>query len=96
MLKKKLLTDKTGELHEELEEELARVLQEEIDREVLFGLLEECGWTRIELPSKWFPVSGIELHEWRQKNLTGKWKAHENTWLFEKEKDATIFALRWA
>ena len=96
MKKKRLLTDRTGELHEELEAELAKVLQEEIDREVLFDLLVECGWTRIELPSKWLPISGVEIHEWRQKNLKGKWKGHENTWLFEKSEDAVVFALRWS
>ena len=96
MKKKRLLTDRTGELHEELEAELTRALQEEIDREILFELLVDCGWTRIELPNKFLPVSGQELHEWRQKNLTGHYKAHEHTWLFEKAEDAVIFSLKWS
>ena len=83
-----------------LEDELAKTLSNEIAKEIDFGVLSDvlvnaCGWTRIELPSKFLPVSGAELHNWRKKNLTGDWKAHENVWLFEKSEDAVIFSLRW-
>ena len=80
----------------DIAEELGRQIQQEIDREILFELLVECGWTRIVLPSKWLPTSGVELHEWREKNLTGHYKAHENVWIFEKSQDALVFSLRWA
>ena len=86
----------TQVLEDQWADEAARYLKEEIDREVLFEILEEFGWTRIELPSKWLPVNGIELHEWREQNLKGQWKAHENVWLFEKPEDAVIFSLRWS
>lgn len=83
-----------------IEEEIAETLSNEIAKGIDFEILstvlvDACGWTKIELPSKWLPVSGIELHEWRTKNLTGNWKAHENVWLFEKSEDAVIFSLRW-
>lgn len=83
-------------LEEQYVTEAAERLAREIDRDLFFNLLVDIGWTRIELPSKWLPVSGVEIHEWRERNLTGEWKAHDNVWLFEKEKDAVIFALKWA
>ena len=79
----------------EVGKEFSKILQEEIDWEVMVDILTEIGWTKIELPNKFLPVSGIELHKWREQNLTGNWKAHGGTWLFEKEKDAVVFALRW-
>jgi len=82
-------------LEDEIAEQMAREIQKEIDWGVMADLLVESGWTKVKLPNKFLPVSGIELHQWREKNLTGKWKAHEDIWLFEKEKDATIFILRW-
>jgi len=77
-------------------EDLGKKIQEEIDRQVLFDLLVSIGWTRIELPNKFLPVSGAELHKWREQNLTGHYRGHENTWLFENSQDAVIFALRWS
>lgn len=81
--------------HQELEQELARTLQEEIDWEVLSSILEEMGWTRVTLENKFLPVSLVELHRWREENLKGQWKGHGGEWMFEKAEDATVFALRW-
>ena len=80
----------------DLAEQAAKILQEEIDREILFDMLTQVGWTRVELASKWLSVTGIELHEWRKANLTGRWYAHENVWIFEKAEDAVVFTLRWS
>ena len=85
-----------NQIEQSIADEMANQIKEEIDREILFDMLEQFGWTRIVLSSKWLPVSGIELHEWRVKNLTGHYKAHDNVWMFEKSQDALIFSLRWA
>lgn len=74
----------------------AKKLQEEIDQEVMFDLLEQIGWTRVELANKWLPVTGKELHDWREKNFIGCWRAHNNVWMFEKAEDAVVFTLRWS
>lgn len=79
-----------------IEDDMANALREEIDWEILSDLLVECGWSKVQLSNKFLPVTGVELHEWREKNLTGSWKAHGSTWLFENQNDAVIFTLRWA
>ena len=84
-----------------LEDEIVKTLSKEIAKGIDFEILttilvDSCGWTKVELPNKFLSASGIELHEWRKKNLTGNWKAHENVWLFEKSEDAVIFSLRWS
>jgi hypothetical protein len=83
-------------IEDSIAEDLSRQMKEEIDRKILFDLLVEIGWTRIELPNKFLPVSGVELHKWREQNLTGHYRAHEHIWLFEKSQDAVLFALRWS
>lgn len=82
-------------LEDEIAQGLSKQIAQEIDFELLTDVLIACGWTKIVLPSKWLPVSGVGIHEWREKNLTGKYKAHENVWLFEKSEDAVVFSLRW-
>ena len=86
----------TQVMEEQFADQAAKILQEEIDQEILFDLLQQMGWTRVELASKWLPVTGIELHEWREANLTGHWRAHNNVWMFENKNDAALFKLTWS
>ena len=81
---------------ENLIEEIAKKMQEEIDCQLMFNLLVESGWTKIILPNKYLPTLGEDLHKWREENLKGAWKAHNNIWIFEKSEDAVIFSLRWS
>ena len=85
-----------SQLSQEYEQEVARQIQAQIDREILFDILIECGWSKIALTSEWSLVSAADLHQWCEQNLTGKYQADENIWLFEKSQDAIQFALRWA
>ncbi len=83
-------------MEEQYAEEAARRMAEDIDQGIMFDLLQQMGWTRVELSSKWLPVTGIELHEWREANLTGHWRAHNNVWMFENKNDAALFKLTWS
>jgi len=74
---------------------LAKELCEDIDFELLADALAACGWTKVVLERGALPCTGPELHEWRERNLTGRWKAHNKTWVFENSKDALIFTLKW-
>ena len=82
-------------LEDEIAQEMSKQIAQEIDFDLLTDILIACGWTKVVLPNKWLPVSGLEIHQWREKNLTGRWKAHGNVWLFEKSEDAVIFSLTW-
>lgn len=82
-------------LEDKILEDAAKEIQKEIDWQVLKDLLVETGWVKVELTSKWLPCTGIELDDWRKKNLTGRWYANDNIWIFEKAEDAVLFTLRW-
>lgn len=78
-------------------EEVAKVLQEEIDWEVMIDILTESGWTKIEMDwsSRIPDTTAHEVKEWCRENLTGNYQGRAKIWLFENEKDATMFVLRW-
>lgn len=95
MKKKRLLTDRTGDLQQQMLDEQAKVLAREIDREVLWGMLTELGWHRITFD---WPRTTEELEEiklWTQKNSKGSYEVHRADYIFENEQDANWFKIRW-
>ncbi len=82
---------------EEYAKETAKLMQEEIDWKVLCDFLVEQGWTKVYI--KWGNMSASQSHyikEWCSHTLMGHYKCRSNTWLFENEKDAIIFTLKWS
>lgn len=94
MKKKRLLTDRSGQLHEDLENELAKTLQEEIDAEIMQSMLRDCGWAEVVLERMHKPEKRI-IEQWADNNIKkGVW-THGPVWLFKDPKEANWFALRW-
>ena len=94
MLKKKLLTDRTGDLQQQMLDEMGKRMSEEIDFEILCGMLCEMGWTKVILsPMTWETGDAIDL--WMLKNCKGEYKTRGLVWLFERSEDAMWFKLRW-
>lgn len=94
MIKKKLLTDRTGLLQERYLEKAARDLADDIDAEVVKGILVGSGWTEVVLsPMTW--EQGDEIDFWVHKNIKGRNWTRGLVWLFESQQDAAWFKLRW-
>lgn len=72
---------------------LSKEIQREIDFEIISNMLKENGWTEFKL-GPYF--SEDEIQNWTKINCQGRVHGLNNTWLFEKEKDATMFILRWS
>lgn len=70
----------------DIEKELSKILQEEIDKE----FLETLNWIRVPV-KKWEQVDD----EWCKRYIKGKYKSFSNFWMFELEKDAHFFMLKW-
>ena len=81
-----------SEVHPELADEMAKVLQEEIDWEIMCELMSSIGWVQVEIDRP----STEELTEWCHKNLKGKFRGRNHTWMFERAEDATWFTMRWS
>lgn len=81
-----------------MEEEVAKILQEEIDWEIMQDIMVRVGWTKIEMdwPARTSETALHEIKEWCRANLQGHYNGRAKIWLFEKEKDAVMFSLRWS
>lgn len=75
----------------DLEKEIARVLQEEIDREIIVELCKSQGWTEVKISVK---VSVDK--DWCKQHIKKQYKNFNNFWYFEDSRDAEFFVLRWS
>ena len=72
-------------------EDMAR----DIDREVLWGMLQGIGWTRVIIPSETAMTQATRISEWLIQNCQAPYEKHRSDFLFEDNRDATMFILRW-
>lgn len=94
MLKKKLLTDKSGTLHEEIMEQAAKRMADEIDAQIIREMFLESGWHEVVLQPMTME-QGCEIDDWADVNCKGEKWTRGLVWLFEDEKDANWFSMRW-
>lgn len=79
----------------ELDETLADILRQEIDREILTEIriaqLIEQGWFMVTV----FGLDMDGVGTWMEDNIRGNWRGFTTSWMFESENDAVLFKLRW-
>ena len=95
MKKKRLLTDRTGNLQEMMLEESARQMAEEIDAEIMRGMLKEMGWSEVVIPWVMTHEVGQEVDTWVSQKTKGEFWNRGLVWLFENDTDAMWFKMRW-
>jgi len=90
-----------GQLYEydDLEQEIINKagngMAREIDREVLWGMLQGLGWTRVMLPTLVDNYHAIDMAHWLSLNTKQAYERSGRDFLFESAKDANWFKLRW-
>ena len=74
-------------------------MEKEKQWEVVAQQLINEGWTKVVLNSL-IPTLGmthsVDVVMWADENCVDLFLHNGRTWLFENEKDATMFILRWA
>jgi hypothetical protein len=81
-------------LEEEMLNKAGKAMSDEIDFEILCGMLKELGWRKVVLsPMTW--ETGAEIDAWTAKHIKGHFETMGLVWIFEDEEDANWFALRW-
>ena len=81
-------------LEEQIINDAGKQLANEIDFEILCGMLVEIGWKKIVArPMTW--EDGYEIDAWTEKHIKGNFETMGLVWIFEHEEDANWFALRW-
>ena len=82
-------------LENQIAEELGQQMSQEIDREILWGMLQGIGWTRVMLPRLIDNKHAIDITYWLEENCRNPFERNGRDFIFEDTKDATIFILRW-
>lgn len=73
----------------------AKILQEEIDWEILASMFVASGWIMIDLPRFHDRYEAIDVELWIDENCSGKHMKRGKTFVFEQKQDAEWFSLRW-
>jgi hypothetical protein len=74
----------------EISDELAKILQQEIDNEIMSRMRESQGWTKVTV-KRWKNIN----NEWCKKYIKHKYNCFGHYWYFENEQDAHFFMLKW-
>lgn len=74
----------------DIEDELSKILAEEIRREQLKEMCERLSWTRVTVIN-WRQIGD----DWCKKYIKNRYQALGNYWYFEDERDAHFFMLKW-
>ena len=82
-------------LIDELSYELSHSMQKEIDQDIIWNLLKESGWTQISLKGFRNNRHAIDVLDWLYENCKYKYEKVGCHFIFENEKDAVAFALKW-
>jgi hypothetical protein len=82
-------------LEKEILDELGTGMQSEIDKEILWGMLTNLGWTRVLLPRFNSREHADNVIEWLKENCKNPHERKGSEVIFEKESDAVNFILKW-
>ena len=74
----------------DISEELAKLLQQEIDKEIMIDLLVAQGWIQVTIDRK----KTVDK-DWCNTCIKKKYRSLDNRWFFEDQNDANLFALAW-
>jgi hypothetical protein len=94
MIKKRLLTDRSGNLLDQILEDRARDLANQIDADVFMMSLIESGWHQVVLYPMEMELS-YEIDQWVESNIKGQMWNRGIVWVFENDRDAMWFKLKW-
>ena len=73
----------------------AKNLADKIDREVLWDLLRDLGWTPVVIPRFIDNKHAIDITHWLEETCKKAYERDGRNFLFESTKDAVNFILRW-
>ena len=82
-------------IEEEIINKAGNEIAREIDREVMWGMLKSIGWTRVMLDRFQDNKHAVDIIEWLTVNCQGAYERRSRDFIFEKDKDAVNFILRW-
>jgi hypothetical protein len=82
-------------LEQEIINKASVTMAREIDREVLWGMLQGIGWTRVMITRLTDNNHAIDIRHWLALNTKKSYEWHNRDFIFEDAQDANWFILKW-
>jgi hypothetical protein len=82
-------------LEQEILNKTGNAMAREIDREILWGMLEGLGWTRVMLPKLIDNNHAVDITHWLAINCKHPFERSGRDFMFESQQDANWFILKW-
>jgi hypothetical protein len=82
-------------LQEEILNKAGIEMAREIDREVLWSMLEDIGWRRVMLDRFTDNNHAVDITYWLAEHCNHAFERRGRDFIFESEVDAVNFTLRW-
>ena len=82
-------------IEDQIIEELGTKMASEIDKEILWGMLANLGWTRVLLPRFNSREHSVDVITWLEDNCKSPYERKGSEVIFESEQEAAWFVLKW-
>lgn len=82
-------------LEEEIINNLSKEIQQDLDQEIIFTMLQDAGWHLIALERLLSMKHAVDIDEWLRNNCTSEAYRWGRKCLFKKQQDAVLFTLKW-
>jgi hypothetical protein len=82
-------------IEEEILEKAGNQMANEIDKEILWGMLVGIGWTRVLLPNFNSREHAVDVINWLEANCKDPYERKGSDVIFENKYDAVNFILKW-
>ena len=89
------MTNRAVDLEQAVLDSAANELQQAIDREILWGIMETFGYTRVKLERFDNNKHAVDIAYWLADNCRAEYQQIGSEFLFESQQDANWFKLRW-
>jgi len=89
------IAQQTRMLEQEIIEHKAKEMQQEIDKEILWGMLKELGWHRVMIDPFRNNQHAVDIVIWLEDHCQGSYERHGRDFIFENDQDAVNFILKW-
>ena len=82
-------------IEQDILDRAGKAMANDIDREMLWGMLQNIGWTRVMLPRLIDNNHAVDITHWLALNCNNSYERNGRDFIFESARDANWFVLRW-
>lgn len=83
------------DLEEEIKNQMSKELSDEIDFEIIAGMLVEMGWHLVELGTLSSNKRAIDIQYWCEEHIKHDYQSRGHKFIFSDAGDAINFTLVW-